>query len=294
MADVSIYDAIALFEHSETARGAKGPVGKWPQRTVEALRYFHDIEEVGYAVTKSKSKGVTNKGKWKHGHDGFDLRLNSAYFSRLPKKDRLPAVSLVLVHEGVHAAMDHQDIDFQRLYEEMAARKLPILYYRELSGPGVVDTQTGRRVVLGKSDAFDEYHAMSEAMDKDQLVDYVLDIETYTKRSYLDEDWVVANFDHWGGMANRWPGTRRLYVKILLPVAGDTYYAARILGILESISSKQEWDKMINAIKATRADKSLWALQSSFESLLGDRSLSTRIGLLERRWGTALTERPGR
>jgi hypothetical protein len=288
MADLSISEAIALFDHSQTARGGNGPVGKWPLRVIEALRYVYDIDEAGLATPELKSKNGIIRGEWAAWRKGLDLRINPSYLDSLPAKERLPIASLILVHEGLHAS----SLDFQRLYDEVAARKLTVYYYRELSGPGVVNVLTGERVWIGNSKTFDVYKAMSRYLDKDQLVDYVLSIEIYTDRSYIDKDWIVNNFDNWGGMKNRWRKTKRLYVKILLPAASDTYYAARIVGILESIETKEEWEKMVAAVKEMSRGGSLRTLQVSFDSLLGDRNLASRIGQLERRWSLALTERP--
>jgi hypothetical protein len=293
MGNVSIPEAIALFAHSKTARGAKGQVGTWPGRVVERLQFLNDIDEIGFVALKAKSKNVIREGEFEEGAAGVDLKVNPAFINSFPEKERLPAASLILVHEGTHAALDFHNQD-QNLYEEMGARKLPIYYYRELSCPGVVNILTDKRVWLGHSNSFDEYRDMSRALDKDQMVDYVLSIPTYRARSYLDEDWVVNNFNNWGGIKNRWPGTRRLYVKKLLPVANDPHYAVRILGILESIQSKEEWDRMISAIKEIRRDRSLWTLQVSFEGLVGSRDLAGRMSMLEKRWGTVLTEQPGK
>jgi hypothetical protein len=292
MTDVSISEAIALFDHSETARGSKGAVGKWPMRVIERLRYLHDTDEIGFENLPAKIIGG-----WGGHQDGFDLALSRAYVQRLPERERLPFVSLVLVHEGVHAT---DVLGYNWIYDEMMGRKLSIYYYRELAGPGVVNVLTGERVGVGKSDIFEQFREMDEYMKKDQLVDYVLYIPLYTGPEYLDKDWIVDNFNNWGGMKNRWASTRRLYARKLLRAARgepkpalDPYYAVRLLGILESIEERAEWDDMIAAIKKLSRDGSLWTLQVSFESLLGNRSDSVRIGTLEQRWGTALTERPG-
>jgi hypothetical protein len=285
MAEVSISEAIALFDHSETARGAMGAVAKWPLRVVEKLRYLHDTDEAGFAQPQTKSKTGIVRGEWLEGREGYDLRVNPSYIKSLPEKDRLPAVSLILVHEGVHAFDS-----FERLYDEMMARKVPIYYYRELSGQGVLNVLTGKRIWLGKSTHFDAYSQQSRYLDKDQLVDYVLSIDSYTGRSYIDAQWVLDNHNHWGGIKNRWAATKRLYVKILLPAARDTYFAAPILTILESIEAKAEWDKMIGAIKEVSRNGSLRTLQVSLDLLLGDRHHAARISHLERRWGTALTD----
>jgi hypothetical protein len=288
MAEVSIAEAITLFDRSQTARGAMGAVAKWPLRVVERLRFLYDIEEIGLDTPTAKTEGGPPIGGWREGRQGYDLRVDPSYLKGLPEKERLPALSLILVHEGVHAT-----IHFGRLYVELMARKLPIYYYRELSGPGVLNALTGKRVWLGKSTNFDEYRDQSRYLDKDQLVDYVLSADTYyTGPSYLDPQWIMDNHRNWGGLKNRWAATKRLYVQLLLPAAHSSHFAALVLDILESIETKEEWDAMIGAIKKAGRDGSLRSLQVSFDALVGDRDRAARISHLERRWGTRLTEWP--
>src|SRR5262245_53451080 len=105
MADVSIAEAVALFSASQTASGGRGGVARWPQRVAERLRYLSDIEEIGYVLPSSKQEQGTLEGSWEEGVNGPDLQLNPAYVKRLPEKDRLAVVSLILVHEGTHAVI---------------------------------------------------------------------------------------------------------------------------------------------------------------------------------------------
>jgi hypothetical protein len=287
MADVSLSEAISLFDNSDTARGAKGSVGKWPLVIVEKLRYLHAVDEVGF-VLPDKKKRATQKGSYLENRSGADLRINPDYLKRLPEKHRLAALSLVLVHEGTHAIFDWSD--GRRLFEELMARKVPIYYYRELLGPGVVNILTGKRVWLGSSDAMPHLEEQSRLLEREQLVDYTLDIGSYQKDSYLDEKWIKDNLGLWGGLGNRWASTRRLYVTKLLPVASDPYYAVAILEILESIQTNEEWKGMIEAIKKKSRDGSLRTLQIGFEGLLGSKAHTGRIASLQRKWGTQLTE----
>jgi hypothetical protein len=247
---------------------------------VERLTHLYDMDEIGFEAPATKVKNGIIQGEWGEYRKGFDLRLNPAYFKKLPERDRLPALSLILVHEGVHAA-----VDFEKLYDELAARKLPIYYYRELSGPGVVNELTGERILLHKAGSLREFERQSEALDKDQVLDFVLSTPGYANRKYLDENWVVANLDNWGGVRNRWPGTRKIYVTMLAPVAFDPHYAQPLLTILEAVGTKPEWDAAIGEIKKRDL---LWALQSGFGKLSADPKLRDRVAALERKWGTVL------
>jgi hypothetical protein len=286
MADVSIAEAVALFAGSNTASGGQGQVARWPQRVVERLRYLNDIEEIGFVLPAAKQKRETNRGSWKEGRSGYDLRVNPEYLKRLPEKDRLAAVSVVLVHEGMHAVLGDS---IPRLNEELLARKVPIYYYRELIRQGVVNSWTGQRVWLGASDGVDHLRAQSRYVDQDQLVDHTLAVRSYHK--LLEPAWIKDTKDLWGGLANRWPGTRRLYVKTLLSVAADPYFGSLVLEILESIQSRQEWDAMIDSIKQISGG-SLRSVQIKLDGLLGDRNLRARLGRLEQKWKVGLTESP--
>src|SRR5439155_1511494 len=159
-------------------------------------------------------------------------------------------------------------------------------------GPGVVNAETGERVLLGKSKTFDDIRAMSEALAKDQLVDFVLAFDVYTNDSYVKAAWVANNINNWGGVRNRRPGTKRLYVVKLLHAAYDPFYVGHVLTILESIGARDEWDAMIGQITGDPA-VTLQTLREGMGRLLGNPAQAARIRALERRWGAVLTDRPG-
>jgi hypothetical protein len=164
-----IAEAVVLFQFSNTA------MQNVRARTVlQKLQYLYRRNEIGFYTLPRRSL----RGTWREGRAGHDLRLNTAYFERIPEANRLAGLSLTLVHEATHAT-----VDFTRLYDEMAARLMPIHYFRELSGPGVFNEANdpqrpgrGPRVVRLPAGSFPEYEEMSEAVRNDQLVDYVLSI----------------------------------------------------------------------------------------------------------------------
>ena len=89
----------------------------------------------------------------------------------------------------------------------------------------------------------------------------------------------------WGGLANRLPATKGIYVRALAQSA-DRYHVVRILDILESINNRADWDAMM------AAEKRLPRLQLALDDLTTERRLSDRIAALQRRWGVTLIEMP--
>lgn len=275
-----IHAAIVLFANSRTAQTSR--------RAPEVIRALWDLfrrDEVGFHVRRAHSLGA-----WVEDRDGFDLQVNIVYVNRLPQPARLGAVSLVLVHEATHAVGA-----FPRLYEELAARVLQVHYYRELSGPGVFDEandppRPGRHwglVRIAPAD-FPSYQKQSEALRRDQLIDHILGFEGYQRRRYIGASWVLRNLPLWGGLRNRLPRTRGLYVRVLASEA-DLNVTARILDIMESIDRREDWAAMM----ATAAP--LHSVRLALDELSNTRpQFSLRIGALERRWGLTLRETPPR
>ena len=195
----------------------------------------------------------------------------------------------MLVHEATHAALD-----FPRLYEEMAARMVPIYYYRELTGPGVFNEAAdipgkgpGKRVTLPKG-GFKDYGEQSEALKKDQLVDVVLSIDTYTAPSYITAQWIVDGLGLWGGLKNRWPETKGLYIKKLAADSFDHFYTVRILDVMESVERQADWDTMMDSSGSIRT------IRTALEDLSTNRSHAARIEALRKKWKINLTDEPPR
>ena len=128
-------------------------------------------------------------------------------------------------------------------------------------------------------------------VDKDQLVDHLIGDREYSSKSHVNPQWVYATLDLWGGVKNRWPKTRRLYVIRLLNDFG-TYTspnsARHILRILKSINSQSEWNDMIADINTEFG--SLQPLQSCFRVFRGDTVLLNDVLMLQQRWKTPLRD----
>jgi hypothetical protein len=273
-----ISDAIVLFQFSQTAR-----VGGRASDVLRRLWNLFKSNEIGFRIQAKKS----TRGSFTAGQAGPDLEVNPQYIDALPAKERLAALSLVIVHEGVHAA-----VQFADLYSEIAARMLPIQYYRELSGPGVFNEaddppRPGKqygiiRIMPGR---FPEFRAQSDALGKDQLIDYILSNSTYTTPQYITAQWIIDNLQSWRGLKNRWPSTKGLYIRILAKKF-DPYYSEAILKIMESVERREDWTEMLDGAGA------LHTLQLAIDDLSARHPFSARIAQLERKWRIRLTEQP--
>jgi hypothetical protein len=278
-------DAITLFEYSTTAKGGRGPVGKWAGLVIKRLWELYKASEIGFVRQDSDH----TRGSWDPSQPFINLQVNPHYINSLPENQRLAAISLVLVHEGVHAALDF--LDDKSIYSELAARKLTVYYYRELSGPGVFNEASdppapGKRaqLILLPRNAFPEYVKMSRFLDRDQLIDYILAIPSYTDPDDLTPQWIVETLSLWGGLRNRWPATRGLYVKTLAK-SRQPHYESFILTVLESIDNQRDWDAMIEEAGRLRT------IRIALGDLTSRRDLE-RIASLEKKWRINLTENP--
>lgn len=270
-----IRDAITLFQYSKTAAMGRGP------SVLATLQNLFKDDEVGFHAMRRK----TLRGQYLKGRDGYDLQVNPEFLMHLAPRERLAALSLVLVHEATHAT-----VDFRKLYDELAARLLPVAYYRELSGAGVYN-EAADPPVPGKPSgiirisqvSFPEFQAQSDALKKDQLIDYILDNDTYTDSDYIDEQWVFENLTNWGGIGNRWPSTKALYINQI-----DTSYDPRVAGviltILESVKTHGEWTKVYDAIDSHRD------LRHVLHQAKRNPQIAARIAALEAKWRVRLDE----
>jgi hypothetical protein len=288
VADVNIAEAIQLFQYSNTARGQGGAVGDWPKKVLQNLWQLYGSQEIGYTQQPKK----TTWGSWLQDRPGYDLQINPDRINGLPENQRLGAVSLELVHEGAHAATKFSKPS-QLLYDELAARKLQIYYFQELSGPGVFNEASdppgpGKRteiIRLPTSGAFDRFRRQSEELKKDQLIDHLLEIDSYNNADYISADWVLTSLHNWGGVRNRWPNTKGVYIRWLASKR-DPFYGPAILEIMDSISRREDWNDMMDAAGSLRA------IQLTLEELAYNRRYAPQVAALQRRWRINLDDEP--
>lgn len=267
-----IGDAITLFQYSNTARsGGRAKV------LVARLQELYTRKAI-YILNIGKP---TLHGDW----DGHKIRVNSAHLDSLQAGLRLGALSLVLVHEGTHAIVHMPDI-----YDELAARLLPIHYFRELTGPGVFNEASdpprpgGRTQIVripGPSMPWAE--KQSTALTRDQLIDYLFSHGDYDEM--LDPQWIVDNLRNWGGIGNRLPETKGKYIGVLAKSA-DNYFTRVILDIMESVKSRAEWDAMMGDAGSKRA------IRVALDTLSAEARHGPRVVALERQWGIHLHDDP--
>ena len=267
-----IGDAITLFQYSNTARsGGRAKV------LVARLQELYNRKAI-YILNIGKP---TLHGDW----DGHKIRVNSAHLDSLQAGLRLGALSLVLVHEGTHAIVHMPDI-----YDELAARLLPIHYFRELTGPGVFNEASdpprpgGRTQIVripGPSMPWAE--KQSTALTRDQLIDYLFSHGDYDEM--LDPQWIIDNLRNWGGIGNRLPETKGKYIGVLAKSA-DNYFTRVILDIMESVKSRAEWDAMMGDAGSKRA------IRVALDTLSAEARHGPRVVALERQWGIHLHDDP--
>jgi hypothetical protein len=150
--------------------------------------------------------------------------------------------------------------------------------------------------ILVTPDSFPDYKNQSDLLRKEQLVDFIFSIRTYTRKHYIWPKWIIDHLELWGGLKNRWPSTKGLYIRVLAPKY-DPYFSEAILKIMESVDQQKDWTEMLDAALAKVDTKqpdppaiTLRTIQIALDTL-GDR-FSARIVNLERRWRVRLTEHP--
>jgi hypothetical protein len=273
-----ISDGIMLFQYSNTGRQ-----GGRAQAVTQILWGLYRRNEIGF----HNLGPVSLHGTWQV-RSGHDLRINTAYIDNLPSTARFGALSLLLVHESVHAT-----VGFAMLYSEIAARMLPIHYFRELSGPGVFNEATdppqpGQRTqtVRLPPGCMPDYDKQSAVLSRDQLIDHVLSIKDYTTSAYLTPQWIIDNLANWHGLGNRRPRTRGLYIRVLAAHRADSYFTRAILDIMESVNTRADWDAMMAESGSFRT------IQIALDDLSAQSQYSQRVIALERRWGVHLRDEP--
>ena len=272
MDNKDVADAITLFEYSNTAKSSGR--AKILLVRLKALYNTNAIHILGIGKP-------TLHGDW----DGHHIRVNSAHLNSLQAGLRLAALSLVLVHEGIHAVVHMPDI-----YDELAARLLPIHYFRELTGPGVFNEASdpprpgGRtEIVRIPAPSMPWAEKQSTALARDQLIDYLFSHGDYDEM--LDPQWVVDNLGNWRGIANRLPETKGKYIGVLAQ-STDNHFTRVILDIMESVKSRAEWDAMMEEAGSKRA------IRVALDTLSAEARYGPRVVTLERRWGIHLHDDP--
>lgn len=181
---------------SSTVHEPRRHPARYPALSVQSYRTAQ------WNLDRSNEIGFHNLGRASlHGtwqvRAGHNLRINTAYLDSLPTTLRLGARSLLLVHEGIHAT-----VNFTKLYDELAARILPIHDFRELSGPGVFNEASdpprpGQRTEIARlpPGSMPSFDRQNEALARDQLIDHILSIETYTRSRYVNPQWIGSDQD---------------------------------------------------------------------------------------------------
>jgi len=256
----------------------------WFKATSGNLERLRNHDRIKFASLPDPTHG-------RYVEESDTIFINLVYCADLYQLDIIQGLSLVIVHEGSHVTYKSEKqtnkVSNFLLYNEMRAFLLEIEFFRELTSVGVKNPKTGR-VERIQSD-FESRNIMIDYVDKDQLVDHLIWDRDYSSKSHVNAEWVFTTIDLWGGIKNRWPRTRKLYVIRLLNDFGtftSPNSARHILRILRSIGSQSEWNEVIAEIKSEFG--SLEPLQSCFKAFVGDSVLLNDVLMLQKRWNTPL------
>jgi hypothetical protein len=282
-------EAITLFQYSSTALRTRHSRG-----IVRALRQLFASDEIGSYRNSDDDDPRTEEhddppryGRYWRRRDYDDLQVNLSTYRRVPEGDRLPYLSLILVHEGSHAADTLHGLD-----SEYLARETSVAYYRELSTVGVFNEYAdgptpieGRRrgiIQITARGYFERYRKMDEAMAENQLIDYILQ----ASESYREEatfDWIEENIDEWGGLDNRTPFSLGVYLRNIAEASGNNRRRAElILDIMGVIDQVTDWTEMLDT--ADNLDE----IRDTLGLVARHPGLRARIQHLQHRWRTQL------
>jgi hypothetical protein len=252
MPDDRIYDAINLFKYSPTGQGAGCSHGdaeyrrKYQRLAVNVQNKLWQLwfaDEIGWA----NIPGLI--GDSQAGRQGLDIRVsnriepsgNPALYQTPAHQGRLAATSCNIVHEATHL------VSPLACYpeEETLCRMLQGFYFRDLSSPRRYNSRvTGTlctAAFLANTPFHNDWQRRKNRILSQDMIDSVLAQQEY--RSDLESDatarFIVRSVAWWGGLGNRWAGTRGYYLRSLASQENHDY-SESILQILESLTV-QDW-----------------------------------------------------
>lgn len=229
--DPIISEAIDIYAHSDVSRG-RGPlqvmstnqayVERYRRLAPQVLRLLHQYEgedKISFADLEANVIGQSAGRRLLVFPPFIEVNTNL--------RSDVIAVSLNLVHEAVHRL----ETGIEYVEDEVLCRTLQVLYYRELLNCVQIGTRNYRAGVSGN---YGNYVAMNDWLRREQLVDFVVSMSTYSES--LSAGWVERASGWWGGIRNRHLWTKGHYVRAL----GQRRYESNfslMLQILESASA---------------------------------------------------------
>jgi hypothetical protein len=242
--DARIWNAASMFFASPTGRAARGPadVRAMAPKVVRKLRSEVVDDEVGFGKLDANTNGLSREGISAWG------RNNVVVNDRLVND--LAATSIVLVHEAMHLVVDRAYVT-----EELWCRTLEILYFEDLTTGtwAYAQWKSGQansvRLDPTRLNGYAAYIQVQQNLwAMDRLLDHILTMDEYSKS--LKAGWIRDHFDAYGGIGNREPATKGLYVKVLT-ADGGVENARLVLRVLLSVArtpgNAAEWNAVVRA-----------------------------------------------
>lgn len=286
--NVGLYfqDAVTAFKGSETGKGKSALPGcdakavvQYREITRKALQRIDELlgkDRIRFAQTDEGTAAQHHEGK-----DELQLSVRG-----LPKgtdgsvltEANLPAVSLLVVHEGVHAGLTLSVVE-----EEMHCRVLHALYAEELRKGVSIDSKAfGKKLTVklqAKSPGSEQAAKYYRMFRDNTLIDDILASPSYSYdlTAALAERMISSNL--WGGIRRRTPVSKGIILGKLVE-SRERLSLDWIMVLLESVPNIAAWQQMMKYAMPNPTAKT--NLKYAFERL--NSHLADRCSALRRRF----------
>jgi hypothetical protein len=296
MPDNRIYDAINVFKYSRTGQGTASIGGdatyrqryrQLAQDVVTKLWELYSADEIAFAPLGPNLIGDSLPGR-----PGADIRVNNqlepsanaATYATAAEQGKLAACSGNIVHEATHIVRPIASYP----ESEVLCRTIQLFYIQELKlGCSYQSCITHTRCtakLLPLTPWYQSYQWRLNRLASSDLIDSIFDIPEYRRdlETAATADFVARSQTWWGGLDNRWPSTKGLFLKSLASQTAQDY-SETILKVLESITAAQ-WSavkSMAGNLDKIRQGLRLNAMNHRLDNRYGGRIVNVQRNLGE-------------